>query len=222
MLAVCHVVTLRLASRPVVHPSIELLTASCCHSLTDSDLHIRPCARTMLQQCQCRVQALNCTKTVAGETVTYPACASLTAVFNGGYDLYWTLNEKVATILTHRPPRCYDLCTSACCRVQFHSGKSALSTQILRDANCSTRCDLRCRQLTRPIVWVGVAAKRRLQQLRQRRLPGMGHPADAGSHAGRQRRHHAHELVVADRHAPHIKSTICSQHCDQGCQSPAW
>ena len=40
-------------------------------------------------------QELNCTKTVAGNTTIYAACASLAAVFNGGYDLYWTLDEKV-------------------------------------------------------------------------------------------------------------------------------
>ena len=46
-------------------------------------------------QAPVQAQALNCTKAVAGNTTTYAACASLAAVFNGGYDLYWTLDEEV-------------------------------------------------------------------------------------------------------------------------------
>jgi len=102
---------------------------------------------------ECCAQPLNCTKTVGGETVTYAACASLSAVFNGGYDLYWTLDEKVeikhdkltlhdATTRVHQLPVSCNLSLS----------KFAISAQILPDAQDSTGCRLCYRPPTRPSV----------------------------------------------------------------------
>ena len=54
----------------------------------------------LLSHEMCRLPA-QCTKSVAGVSTTYAACSALAANFNGGYNMFWTVQQSTSATLLH-------------------------------------------------------------------------------------------------------------------------
>ena len=70
--------------------------STCLHPVSCQFAHA--CA---LESSQTHCLLVQCMKSVAGVSTTYAACSALDANFNGGYELYWTVQQSASETLLH-------------------------------------------------------------------------------------------------------------------------